>query len=132
MEFGGLIVELLTIFGIPILIPIVIVFCIGKLSYNEKLKKIVLFIFSIIYNAIIGFLSSTLFVSLIFLFGTIVNMKIAFIIIFSIFAIILIPVNIYIMRNGKINPIIYITLNIIMFALSLINSIIVMRGSVDV
>lgn len=131
MEFGGLVIEVLIIFGIPILIPILIILCAGKLSYNEKIKKVVLFIFSIIYNGIVGFISSMLFVCLTFLIGDIFNMKITLIIIFFIFAIILIPVNIYIMRKGKINPIIYIALNVIIFASSFINSIIVMRGSID-
>ncbi|HCF34631.1 MAG TPA: hypothetical protein DER15_04765 [Clostridiales bacterium] len=72
-----------------------------------------------------------LFVCLTFLIGDIFNMKITLIIIFFIFAIILIPVNIYIMRKGKINPIIYIALNVIIFVASFINSIIVMRGSID-
>ena len=55
----------------------------------------------------------------------------ALIIIFFIFAIILIPVNIYIMRKGKINPTIYIALNVIIFASSFISSIIGMRDNVD-
>ena len=131
MEFGGLVIEVLIIFGIPILISILIILCAGKLSYNEKIKKVVLFIFSIIYNGIVGFISSMLFVCLTFLIGDIFNMKITLIIIFFIFAIILIPVNIYIMRKGKINPIIYIALNVIIFVASFINSIIVMRGSID-
>ena len=62
MEFGGLVIEVLIIFGIPILIPILIMLCAGKLSYSEKIKKVVLFIFSIIYNGIVGFISSMLFV----------------------------------------------------------------------
>ena len=131
MEFGGLVIEVLIIFGIPILIPILIIFCAGKLSYNEKIKKVVLFIFSIIYNGIVGFISSMLFVCLTFLIGDIFNMKITLIIIFFIFAIILIPVNIYIMRKGKINPTIYIDLNVIIFASSFISSIIGMRDNVD-
>ena len=131
MEFGGLVIEVLIIFGIPILIPILIILCAGKLSYNEKIKIVVLFIFSIIYNGIVGFMSSMLFVCLTFLIGDIFNMKITLIIIFFIFAIILIPVNIYIMKKGKINPIIYIALNVIIFASSFISSIIGMRDNVD-
>lgn len=131
MEFGGLVIEVLIIFGIPILIPILIILCAGKLSYNEKIKKVVLFIFSIIYNGIVGFISSMLFVCLTFLIEDIFNMKITLIIIFFIFAVILIPLNVYIMRKGKINPIIYIALNVIIFASSFISSIIGMRGNVD-
>ena len=83
------------------------------------------------YNGIVGFISSMLFVCLTFLIGDIFNMKITLIIIFFIFAIILIPVNIYIMKKGKINPIIYIALNVIIFASSFISSIIGMRDNVD-
>ena len=40
MEFGGLVIEVLIIFGIPILIPTLIILCAGKLSYNEKIKNL--------------------------------------------------------------------------------------------
>lgn len=131
MEFGGLIIELLIIFGIPLLIPIFIILFAGKLSYNEKIKKIRLFIFSLIYNGIVGFIGFSLFFCLTFLFGAIFNMKITLVIIFFVFAIILIPTNIYIMRKGKINPILYIVLNIILLVLSIISSIMSMQGSID-
>lgn len=131
MEFGKLIIELLIIFGIPLLIPIFIILFAGKLSHNEKIKKIILFIFSLIYNGIVGFIGFLLFFCLIFLFGDIFNMKITLVIIFFVFVIILIPANIYIMKKGKINPILYIVLNIIILVLSLISSIMSMRGSID-
>lgn len=128
MEFGRLIIELLIIFGIPLLIPIFIILFAGKLSHNEKIKKIILFIFSLIYNGIVGFIGFLLFFCLIFLFGDIFNMKITLVIIFFVFVIILIPANIYIMKKGKINPILYIVLNIIILVLSLISSIMSMQG----
>lgn len=131
MEFGRLIIELLIIFGIPLLIPIFIILFAGKLSHNEKIKKIILFIFSLIYNGIVGFIGFLLFFCLIFLFGDIFNMKITLVIIFFVFVIILIPANIYIMKKGKINPILYIVLNIIILVLSLISSIMSMQGSID-
>lgn len=131
MEFGKLIIELLIIFGIPLLIPIFIILFAGKLSHNEKIKKIILFIFSLIYNGIVGFIGFLLFFCLIFLFGDIFNMKITLVIIFFVFVIILIPANIYIMKKGKINPILYIVLNIIILVLSLISSIMSMQGSID-
>lgn len=131
MEFGKLIIELLIIFGIPLLIPIFIILFAGKLSHNEKIKKIILFIFSLIYNGIVGFIGFLLFFCLIFLFGDIFNMKITLVIIFFVFVIILIPANIYIMKKGKINPILYIVLNIIILVLSLISSIMSMQGSIN-
>lgn len=131
MEFGGLVIELFAIFGIPLLILVFIVLFSGKLSHNEKFKKIMLFVFSLIYNAIVGFISFLLLVCLTFLFGSIFNMKITLAIAICVFAIILIPINIYMMRKGKINPVVYIVLNIMIFVLSLIYSIITMRGGID-
>ena len=131
MEFGGLVIELFAIFGIPLLILVFIVLFSGKLLHNEKFKKIMLFVFSLIYNAIVGFIGFLLFFCLIFLFNSIFSMKITLVIAICIFVIILIPINIYIMKKGKINPILYIALNIIIFVLSLINSITTIRGSID-
>lgn len=131
MEFGGLVIELFAIFGIPLLILVFIVLFSGKLSHNEKFKKIMLFVFSLIYNAIVGFISFLLLVCLTFLFGSIFNMKITLAIAICVFTIILIPINIYMMRKGKINPVLYIVLNIMIFVLSLIYSITTMRGSID-
>lgn len=131
MEFGGLVIELFAIFGIPLLILVFIVLFSGKLSHNEKFKKIMLFVFSLIYNAIVGFISFLLLVCLTFLFGSIFNMKITLAIAICVFAIILIPINIYMMRKGKINPVVYIVLNIMIFVLSLIYSITTMRGGID-
>lgn len=131
MEFGGLIIELLIIFGLPLLVPSFIILFAGKLSYNEKIKKIILFIFSIIYNGIVGFISCMLFFCLTFLFYSFFNMLITLAIILCVFVIALVPVNIYMMRKGKINPILYIVFNIIIFVSSLMYSITIMRGSID-
>lgn len=131
MEFGGLVIELFAIFGIPLLILTFISLFVGKLLHNEKIKKIMLFVFSLIYNAIVEFIGFLLFFCLIFLFNSIFSMKITLVIAICIFVIILIPINIYIMKKGKINPILYIALNIIIFVLSLINSITTIRGSID-
>ena len=131
MEFGGLIIELLIIFGLPLLVPSFIILFAGKLSYNEKIKKIILFIFSIIYNGIVGFISCMLFFCLTFLFYSFFNMLITLAIILGVFVIALVPVNIYMMRKGKINPILYIVFNMIIFISSLVYSITTMRGSLD-
>lgn len=39
MEFGGLVIEVLIIFGIPILMPILIILCAGNLSYKEPMES---------------------------------------------------------------------------------------------
>ena len=58
-------------------------------------------------------------------------MKITFALISCVFAVILIPVNIYMMRKGKINPILYIVSNIIIFVLSFIANVILIRETID-
>lgn len=131
MEFGGLVIELFAIFGIPLLILIFIGLFVGKVLHNEKIKKIILFLFSLIYNAIVGVIGFLLFFCLIFLFNSIFNIKITLVLSICIFAIILIPINIYIIKKGKLNPILYIVLNIIIFVLSFINSIAAIQGSID-
>lgn len=131
MEFGGLVLELFAIFGIPLLILTFIVLLVGRLLNNKKSKKVILFIFSLLYNAIVGFISFLLFVCLTFLFNSVFDMKITLIITVCIFAITLIPINIYIIRKGKINFILYILSNIIIFVLSLIYSISIIQGNID-
>lgn len=95
MEFGGLVIELFAIFGIPLLILTFIGLFVGKVLHNEKIKKIILFLFSLIYNAIVGVIGFLLFFCLIFLFNSIFNIKITLVLSICIFAIILIPINIY-------------------------------------
>ena len=131
MEFGGLIIELLFIYGIPLSVPIFIILLVGKFFYNGKIKKVILFILTMIYNGIVGFISPLLYFCLVLLLLEICSMKIAFLIIFFIFAIILIPINIYMIIKGKINIIFYIILNIIIFVLSFMNNINLMRGAID-
>ncbi len=131
MEFGGLIIELLFIYGIPLSVPIFIILLVGKFFYNGKIKKVILFILAMIYNGILGFISPLLYFCLVLLLLEICSMKIAFLIIFFIFAIILIPINIYMIIKGKINIIFYIILNIIIFVLSFMNNINLMRGAID-
>lgn len=131
MEFAGLIIELLIIFGIPLLIPIFIILFAGNLSYNEKIKKIILSILSIIYNGVAGFISPLLFFCLLALLMDISSQKIVYLIILFLFAIILILINIFMIKKSKINAILYIILNFIIFALSFMVYVILMRGSID-
>ena len=119
MEFGGLVVELLIFFGIPLIIPISIILTIGNLLHKEKLKKIILFALSLIYNSIVGFLSPLLFFCLILLLSELLT-------------IILIPINIYMIIKSKINPILYILFNIIIFVVSYIAYVTLISGSGNV
>lgn len=114
MELAGLVFDMIAIFCTPLLVLILIILCIGKLLNDEKAQKITLFIFSLIYNAVVGHMVFLLLFWLIFL----LDAKMVFAV--CIFAIILIPINIYMMRKAKINPILYIIFNIIIFMLSAI------------
>lgn len=131
-DFGGVIIELLIFFGIPLLIPLCIFLLIEKFANNVKLRKITLFILSLIYNAIIGFISFLLFYCLIFLLsGVIFNMKIMLAIAIGVFSIILIPTNIFMMKKIKINYFLYIVLNIVIMVLSFMLFVSLFRGGVD-
>ena len=132
MEFGGLVVELLIFFGIPLIIPISIILTIGNLLHKEKLKKIILFALSLIYNSIVGFLSPLLFFCLILLLSELLTINCAFLASFLILAIILIPINIYMIIKSKINPILYILFNIIIFVVSYIAYVTLISGSGNV
>ena len=120
MEFGGLVVELLIFFGIPLIIPISIILTIGNLLHKEKLKNIV------------GFLSPLLFFCLILLLSELLTINGAFLASFLILAIILIPINIYMIIKSKINPILYILFNIIIFVVSYIAYVTLISGSGNV
>lgn len=53
----GLIIELSLIVILPIIMPFLFIILAGNLKYNEKIKKFVMLILSIIYNGIIGVIS---------------------------------------------------------------------------
>lgn len=124
MEFLGSVFNFFAVFVLPLLIIICIILCIGKLLHNEKVKKITLFIFSAIYNV----MATYRFFLLLFGLSLLLDMKITFGLAVWLFAIILIPINIYVVKKTEIKPALYIVLNIIIFVLSYYLTIII-RGS---
>lgn len=123
----GLIIELSVIVILPIIIPFLVIMIAGNLKYNEKIKKFVMLIISIIYNGIIGIISPLLFFYLMFL--TEANPVIWILSLIIVFAIILLPLNIFMKRKGKINIFIYVITNIIIFIIGCLSYISMMKGS---
>lgn len=131
MDFFGLILELIIFFGIPLFIPLFIILCIGNFVYNKKIKKIILFILSIIYNGIVGFIGFLLSFCLVALFTDILSAKIIYLIILVVFLLILVPINIFIIKKSELNAILYIILNIIIFVLGFSFYVILMRKIIE-
>lgn len=122
----GLIIELSLIVILPIIMPFLFIILAGNLKYNEKIKKFVMLILSIIYNGIIGVISPLLYICLMFL--TVANPIIWILSLIFVFAIILLPLNIFMERKGKINIFIYIIINIIVFIIGCVSFICMMKG----
>lgn len=128
-NFGGLVLELFLLLGIPIIIPIIITFVAGQISYNYNIKNKIGLILSFICNAIIGFFSPIIFFCVV-LSGFLSKIFLYFVICL-IFGIIIIPINIYIIKKFKANKMLYIILNFIVFILGCVISTITIRGSID-
>ena len=125
----GLIIELSLIVILPTIIPFIVIIIVGNFKYNEKIKKFVMLLLSIIYNGIIGIISPLLFFCLMFL--TEANFVIWILSLIFVFAIILLPLNIFMKRKGKINMFIYFIINIIIFIIGCLSYISIMKGSFD-
>lgn len=125
-EIIGLIIELSLIVILPTVIPFLVIMIAGNLKYNEKIKKIVMLILSIIYNGAIGIISPLLFFCLMFLME--VNPVIWILSLIIVFTIILLPLNIFMKKKGKINIFIYFITNIIIFIIGCLIYICMMRG----
>jgi len=107
--------------GLIIIIPTIVPFCIimvaGNLKYNEKVKKIVMLILSMVYNGIVGFISPIFCVCTFFLMGGLT--KFGLVILIFIYIIILLPLNIFMKRKGKVNIFLYVIINIAIFILGI-------------
>lgn len=125
----GLIIELSSIVILPLIIPFLLIMLAGNLKYNKKIKKSVMLILSIIYNGIIGVISPLLYICLTFF--TIANPMIWILSLIFVFAIILLPLNIFMKRKGKINIFIYIIINIIVFIIGCVSFISIMKGNLN-
>ena len=116
---------------LPIIVSFFVLWITRKLYNNGKIKLSILNILGIIYNSILAFISPYLLVNLLLLLGTIGNYKISFFILFLIFTSIIIPLNIYIIKKDKIKSIIYIIINIVVFAMIFMYSLTLMRANID-
>lgn len=107
----GLMAEVFSFIGVPIIFLICLIYLIGKKDFNDKIKKIVLLVFSLIYNYIIGFFSYIISFTIAFNPVNSFSTKIYYIILFIVFGCLIIPINYYIQRKSKINIIIYTILS---------------------
>ncbi len=82
---------------------------------NEKLKKILFLLVSLVYNFVVGFFSFLLY--LLIAFSMINYKKYIEVAIILIFIILVIPLNIYIKKKIKINSIVYIIINVLSYIL---------------
>ena len=98
-EIIGLIIELSLIVILPTVIPFLVITIAGNLKYNEKIKKIVMLILSIIYNGAIGIISPLLFFCLMFLMEA--NPVIWILSLIIVFTIILLPLNIFMKKKER-------------------------------
>lgn len=104
-----MILEFAFMLALFLLLPIGVILVAGLIRYNEKIKKVVIFILASIYNFIFGLLDSMIFVilAICFLSGDLSSILIGVfgVIIYLIF---FLPLNIFMKKTGKINTIIYI------------------------
>lgn len=128
-EIIGLVIGVLLVVIVPTIIPFLIIMIAGNLNYSEKIKKVVMIILSLIYNGIIGIISPWLYFYLLFL--TDANFMIWILCLIIFFAIILLPLNIFMKRKGKINIFIYVIFNIVIFIIGCLSCISMMKGSFD-
>lgn len=122
---------LYTIIGLIIYLCIVII--IGKIKFKEKVKQYSLVILSFIYNCFIGYIDTYVFL---LLYGFFINRPngsgyavpeseerfnaILGLVTLTIYLLLLIPINIYMKKKGKINKKTYIIANIIATILGII------------
>ena len=111
---------------IGLIIYIGMVFLIGNIYFKEKVKKYSLLVLSIIYNCFIGYIDTYVFL---LLYGFFTNRpngsgyevpesEVGFnivlgIVTVAVYLLLLIPINIYMKKKGKINKKIYVAANII-------------------
>ena len=115
---------LYTLEGLVIYICIVLI--LGMIKFKEKVKKYILLVLSFIYNGFIGYIDTYVILLLYEYFGNMPNGSgyevpeseagfnaILGIVTLIIYLLLLIPINIYMKKKGKINKKTYITANII-------------------
>ena len=99
--------KILTGFIIYILICVII----GMIKFKEKPKKYIMSVLSVIFNGFMGYMDTIFFV-LLYMFFSNFNAMIG-IFLFIIYVLLLLPINIYMKRKGKISTKVYILINIL-------------------
>lgn len=92
------------------IIYILICVIIGMIKFKEKPKKYIMSILSVIFNGVMGYMDTIFFV-LLYMFFSNFNAMIG-IFLFIIYVLLLLPINIYMKRKGKISTKVYILINI--------------------
>ncbi len=122
------VVIILLLIIVPTILPFLIIMIAGNLKYNEKIKKVLMFILSIIYNGIIGVISPLL------CFGILCITEVIYTWIFCdiiVFIILVVPLNIFMKRKGNINKYIYIIVNMVTFIITCLGYISITKGQFD-
>lgn len=96
--------NIIYLFGLILIIPILVVIVAGMVKYNEKIKKRVMCILAFLYNFAIGVFD---FFFLVAISSSKIGEGLGYLIIYLIF---LIPINIFMKKKGKINLGIYLTI----------------------
>lgn len=93
------------------IIYILICVIIGMIKFKEKPKKYIMSVLSVIFNGFMGYMDTIFFV-LLYMFFSNFNAMIG-IFLFIIYVLLLLPINIYMKRKGKISTKVYILINIL-------------------
>lgn len=112
-----------TLIGVVIYICFVIIF--ANLNFKENVKKYILLVLSVVYNGFIGYIDTYI---ILVLYGYFANMPkgsgyevpeseagfnaILGLVTLTIYLLLLIPINIYMKKKGRINKKIYVIANI--------------------
>ena len=127
-----MILEFAFMLGIFLIIPIGVIIAAGLIKYNEKIKKIIMFILASIYNFIFGLLDGMVFVilTLCFLSGELSSFIVGItgVIIYLLF---FLPLNIFMKKTGKINIIVYIAIIILIKIIAISLFINTTQGTFD-
>ena len=127
-----MILEFAFMLGIFLIIPIGVIITAGLIKYNEKIKKIIMFILASIYNFIFGLLDGMVFVilTLCFLSGELSSFIVGItgVIIYLLF---FLPLNIFMKKTGKINIIVYIVMIILIKIIAISLFINTTQGTFD-
>ena len=127
-----MILEFAFMLALFLLLPIGVILCAGLIKYNEKIKKVIIFILASIYNFLFGILDSMVFVilAICFLSGDLSSYIIGVfgVIIYLIF---FLPINIFMKKTGNINTIIYIIMIILTKFIAISIYINAVQGTLD-